>query len=91
LILIAKDTDFLREARYASGHDGILWVTPSRTELHDTVTAALTLTSQYPSLANMRFTVHVGGQVSRLMLRQYASCSTLKEAQACSARRMRVR
>jgi hypothetical protein len=51
--------------RYAIGHDGILWVTQSRTELQDTVTAALTLAAQYPSLANMRFIVHVGGQASR--------------------------
>jgi len=65
LILITKDTDFLREVRYAIGHDGILWVTQSRTELQDIVTAALTLAAQYPSLANMRFIVHVGGQVSR--------------------------
>ena len=65
LILITKDTDFLREVRYAIGHDGILWVTQSRTELQDTVTAALTLAAQYPSLANMRFIIHVGGQVSR--------------------------
>ena len=65
LILITKDTDFLRELRYAIGHDGILWVTQSRTELQDTVTATLSLASQYPALANMRFIVHAGGQVSR--------------------------
>ncbi|HEX5158159.1 MAG TPA: DUF5615 family PIN-like protein [Ktedonobacterales bacterium] len=62
LILITKDTDFLREVRYALGHDGILYVVQSRTELQDTVAAAVSLASQYPSLANIRFIVRVGGQ-----------------------------
>jgi predicted nuclease of predicted toxin-antitoxin system len=66
LILITKDTDFLREVRYAIGHDGILWVTQSRTELQDTVTATLSLAAQYLSLANMRFIIRAGGQVSRV-------------------------
>jgi predicted nuclease of predicted toxin-antitoxin system len=65
LILITQDTDFLREVGYVIGHDGILWVNQSRTELQDAVTAALPLAAQYPSLANMRFIVHIGGQVSR--------------------------
>jgi predicted nuclease of predicted toxin-antitoxin system len=64
LILITKDTDFLRELRYALGHDGILYVTQSRTELQDTVTAVLDLASRYLTLRNMRFTIHVGGSVS---------------------------
>src|SRR5579883_2381359 len=63
LIIITKDTDFLRELRYALGHDGILYVTQSRTELQDTVTAILDLAAHYPSLANMRFMVQIGGQV----------------------------
>jgi predicted nuclease of predicted toxin-antitoxin system len=65
LILITKDTDFLREVRYALGHDGILYVTQTRTELQDTVTAVLVLANQYPALTNMRFTIQAGGQVSR--------------------------
>lgn len=63
LILITKDTDFLRELRYALGHDGILYVTQTRTELQDTVSAILTLANQYPSLANMRFIIQAGGRV----------------------------
>jgi predicted nuclease of predicted toxin-antitoxin system len=66
LILITKDTDFLREIRYALGHDGILFVTQTRTELRDTVSAVLTLASQYQSLANKRFNIQAGGQVSRV-------------------------
>ena len=65
LILITKDTDFLREVRYAIGHDGILYVVQSRTELQDTVTALLNLAAQYPSLANLRFTIRIGGQPER--------------------------
>lgn len=65
LILITKDTDFLRELRYAIGHDGILFVVQSRTELQDTVTALLTLAAQIPSLANMRYIVRIGGQPER--------------------------
>lgn len=60
LILITKDTDFLRQLRYALGHDGILYVAQSRTELPDTVTAVLTL-------ANMRFEIRAGGQVLRVL------------------------
>jgi predicted nuclease of predicted toxin-antitoxin system len=64
LILITKDTDFLTEVRYALGHDGILFVTQSRTELQDTESAVLTLAARYPSLANLRVRIQVGGQVS---------------------------
>lgn len=63
LILITKDTDFIREVRYALGHDGILFVTQSKTELQDTSAAALALATQYPSLANRRFIILPGGQV----------------------------
>jgi predicted nuclease of predicted toxin-antitoxin system len=66
LILITKDTDFIRQVRYALGHDGILFVTQSRTELTDTVSAALSLSSQFSSLANLRFIIQVGGQVSHV-------------------------
>jgi predicted nuclease of predicted toxin-antitoxin system len=66
LILITKDTDFLREVRYALGHDGILYGTQTRTELQDTVSATLTLAGQYQSLANMRFNIQAGGHVSRV-------------------------
>jgi predicted nuclease of predicted toxin-antitoxin system len=31
--LITKDTDFIRDVRYALGHDGILYITQSKTEL----------------------------------------------------------
>lgn len=62
LILITKDTDFLREVRYALGHDGILYVVQLRTELQDTIAAVLSLASQYSSLANMRVIIRVGGQ-----------------------------
>lgn len=65
LIIITKDTDFLRELRYALGHDGILYVAQSRTELADTVSAVLALAAQYTSLANMRFRVQPGGQFIR--------------------------
>ena len=67
LILITKDTDFIREVRYALGHDGILYVRQSRSELQDTVSAALALASQYSSLANMRFIIEVGGQVQQVV------------------------
>jgi predicted nuclease of predicted toxin-antitoxin system len=63
LIQITKDTDFTRSVRYALGHDGILRVTQSKTELQDTVTAVVSLASQYPSLANLRFIILAGGQV----------------------------
>jgi predicted nuclease of predicted toxin-antitoxin system len=66
LILITKDTDFLREVRYALGHDGILYVVQSRTELQDTVTAVVNLAAQYSSLANLRFTIRIGGQPERM-------------------------
>ncbi|HEX8033445.1 MAG TPA: DUF5615 family PIN-like protein [Ktedonobacterales bacterium] len=66
LLLITKDTDFLREARYALGHDGILYITQSQTELQDTVAAILSLTQQHASLANMRFMILAGGQISRV-------------------------
>jgi len=61
-VLITKDTDFLRQVRYALGHEGILYVTQSRSELQDTVTATLALATHYPSLANRRFIVEIGGQ-----------------------------
>lgn len=63
LILITKDTDFIRETRYALGHDGILYVTQTKTELRDTTVAILILAGQYQSLANMRFVIQIGGQV----------------------------
>jgi predicted nuclease of predicted toxin-antitoxin system len=63
LILITKDRDFIREVRYALGHDGILYVTQSRSELPDTVTAIQALATQYQSLANMRVVIQVGGLV----------------------------
>lgn len=66
LILITKDTDFIRDVRYALGHDGILYVTQSRTELADTVTAALRLANQYLALTIMRFVIHAGGTVLRV-------------------------
>jgi len=47
LILITKDTDVVREVRYALGHEGILCVTQTRAELQDTVTAVLSLANQY--------------------------------------------
>ena len=64
-ILITKDTDFIRLLHYALGHDGILFVTQSRTELPDTVTAALYLGQHYQTLANMRFTILTGGTIRR--------------------------
>lgn len=66
LILITKDADFIRQVRYALGHDGILFVTQSRLELQDTETSALALARTYSSLANMRFIIHIGGQVTRV-------------------------
>lgn len=62
LILITKDTDFVRQIRYALGHDGILYVTQSRTELPDTTAAVLSLAHHSLSLANMRFIIQVGGR-----------------------------
>jgi predicted nuclease of predicted toxin-antitoxin system len=63
LILVTKDTDFIREVRYALGHDGIVYVTQSRTELQDGVSAIMNLANQYATLANMRLEVLPGGQV----------------------------
>ncbi len=65
LILITKDTDFLKQVRYALGHYGILHVMQSRTELQDTVAAVISLAAQYSTLVNMRFTIRVGGQPER--------------------------
>ena len=65
LILITKDTDFLKQPRYALGHDGILYVRQSRTELNDTLAAIVDLAAQYSSLANMRFTIESGGRAAR--------------------------
>lgn len=65
LILITKDTDFIQQLTYALGHDGIVFVTQSKTEPQDTATALLGLAQQYQTLVNMRFTVWVGGQVRR--------------------------
>jgi predicted nuclease of predicted toxin-antitoxin system len=62
LILITKDTDFIRQARYALGHDGILYVVQSKSELQDTIAAAIALAAQYTSLANLRFVIQIGGQ-----------------------------
>jgi predicted nuclease of predicted toxin-antitoxin system len=66
LTLITKDTDFVRDVRYALGHDGILYISQSRTELQDTVTAVLSLATQYPSLVNMRFIIQVGGSSAQV-------------------------
>lgn len=63
LVLITKDTDFLRQVRYAIGHSGILYIAQSRTELQDTIAGALYLASHFPSLANMRFIIQPGGVV----------------------------
>lgn len=66
LILITKDTDFVRQLRYVLGHYGIIYITQSRSELRDTVTAALGLAQQHATLVNMRFIVHVGGSVTQV-------------------------
>jgi predicted nuclease of predicted toxin-antitoxin system len=66
LILVTKDTDFIRQVRYALGHDGILYITQSRTELQDTMTAVLGLATQYSSLLHERFIIQVGGAVTRV-------------------------
>ena len=66
LAIISKDTDFVRNARYALGHSGILYIAQSRTELRDTVTAALHLASLYPSLENMRFIILAGGLTAQV-------------------------
>lgn len=63
-ILITKDTDFIRQQRYAIGHGGILYIVQSRTELRDIVSATLALAGQYASLANMRFAIEPGGKVT---------------------------
>jgi predicted nuclease of predicted toxin-antitoxin system len=65
LILITKDTDFLKQQRYALGHEGILYVRQSRTELNDTLAVVVDLAAQYSSLANMRFTIEPGGHAVR--------------------------
>ncbi len=62
LILITKDTDFIRQVRYSIGHSGILFVTQSKSELSDTVAAANALAQQHLTLENMRFIILVGGQ-----------------------------
>ncbi len=64
LVLITKDTDFVREVRYALGHHGLLYVTQSRTELQDTVAAVLRLATQYASLVNLRVIIQVGGSIA---------------------------
>lgn len=66
LILITKDTDFIRDLRYALGHDGILYVTQSRMELRNTASAVAALASQYPSLANLRFVIEIGGSIRQV-------------------------
>ena len=66
LILITKDTDFVRNIRYAIGHSGILYVVQSRTELQDTVTAALHIANLHPSLENLRFIIQVVGLVAQV-------------------------
>jgi predicted nuclease of predicted toxin-antitoxin system len=66
LILITKDADFIRQVRYALGHDGILSVTQSKAALSDTVATTLALSTQYPALSNMRFTILIGGQTQQV-------------------------
>lgn len=66
LILITKDTDFIRDIRYALGHDDIHYVIQSRTEIADTTTAMLDLANQYSVLTNMRFVIRAGGAFSRV-------------------------
>lgn len=66
LILITKDTDFIRQVRYALGHYGILFITQLRTELQDTVTATTGLAHQYSTLVNLRFIVQVGGSITQI-------------------------
>ena len=66
VVLITKEVDFVREVRYALGHEGILYVTQTRTELLDTVTAVLSLASQYPSLVNLRYIIQAGGSLVRV-------------------------
>lgn len=65
LTLITKDTDFVRDVRYALGHRGILYVVQSRTELHDTVASVQYLASQHLTLENMRFSIQPGGAVTQ--------------------------
>ena len=62
LILITKDTDFIRDVRYAIGHSGIVYVTQSRSELSDTVNGIVALAQQHPTLTNMRLIILIGGQ-----------------------------
>src|SRR5258708_34009003 len=65
LILITKDTDFLRQGRYALGPEGIPYVTPSPTARQDTVTAGLGLADRYSLLEQLRFTIRVSASVSQ--------------------------
>ena len=60
------DTDFIQQVQYALGHDSILYVTQSKSEVQDTVPAVLHLAGQYPTLVNLRFTIQVGGQIQRI-------------------------
>ncbi len=60
------DTDSIRQVHYALGRDGIMYVTQSKSEVQDTVTAVLHLAGQYPTLVNLRFTIQVGGQVQQI-------------------------
>ena len=66
LILITKDTDFIRDVRYALGHHGILYIAQSRTELPDTVVGIRHLASQRTTLDSMRFIVQAGGLVTQV-------------------------
>jgi uncharacterized protein with PIN domain len=62
LILITKDTDFIRQFQYTIGHDGIFFVTQSRTELQDTVIAIASLADSDTTIAHRRFIILIGGQ-----------------------------
>jgi predicted nuclease of predicted toxin-antitoxin system len=66
LILITKDTDFIRDVRYAIGHSGIVYVTQSKSELSDTVHGIVSLSQQLPTLTNMRLMILVGGQIQAI-------------------------
>jgi hypothetical protein len=50
----------------ALGHDGILYVHQSKTEVQDLVTAVFALATHYPTIANLRFAILPGGQVNRI-------------------------
>jgi predicted nuclease of predicted toxin-antitoxin system len=66
LVLVTKDTDFIRQSHYAIGHDGILYVHQSKTEVSDLITAVLALASQYPTIANLRFEILPGAKTIQI-------------------------